>query len=287
MLGYYRAQQISDKLDSPFVILPDLNLLLVGIAFTGLMGGIYILNQIFDIETDRINDKIFFLPRGIISIRNAWIETILLYLFSIAVCLFFDLPMLINALILLIIGSGYSIPPIKFKGKPILDMLANVIMYSCAAFYAGWLVVAPFSKATLLYSLPYFFAVCAEIIQTMVPDMKGDIQNGDLTTAVWLGKKWSSILSTIMLIGTLISGIWIQDFICITTSVISLPLFLWAAISQKDRVFMISARVTGLIFVLIIGILIPYFLIFFWIIFFANRWYYRRRFDITYPAFGK
>ncbi|MCK4255704.1 hypothetical protein KAX35_02355, partial [candidate division WOR-3 bacterium] len=56
LLGYYRAGG---------TMLGDSRYLMPGfIVFTLLMGAIYIINQIADIETDRINNKLFILPKG-------------------------------------------------------------------------------------------------------------------------------------------------------------------------------------------------------------------------------
>lgn len=47
------------------------------------IGGVYLLNQIYDLESDRKNKKLFFLVEGYISKKNAWVLTIFLYVFSV------------------------------------------------------------------------------------------------------------------------------------------------------------------------------------------------------------
>ena len=60
--------------------------------YTLLMGGIYILNQIYDLETDRINDKVYFLPRNIFTIQQASIEMLILFLISALMSIFLKFP---------------------------------------------------------------------------------------------------------------------------------------------------------------------------------------------------
>ena len=42
-------------------------------GFSLIVASIYVVNQIVDIESDRINHKLFLLPHNYISIRTAWI----------------------------------------------------------------------------------------------------------------------------------------------------------------------------------------------------------------------
>ena len=61
------------------------HLILPMIMLTALGGGGYVLNQIFDLESDKINRKLFILPKGYISLKAAWIQTILLDITAISI----------------------------------------------------------------------------------------------------------------------------------------------------------------------------------------------------------
>ncbi|MCK4571813.1 hypothetical protein KAT89_02680, partial [candidate division WOR-3 bacterium] len=50
------------------------------ILYTSLMGGVYILNQIVDRESDRKNEKLFLLSDEIIPISYAYLEMLLLFI---------------------------------------------------------------------------------------------------------------------------------------------------------------------------------------------------------------
>ncbi|MCD6378936.1 UbiA family prenyltransferase, partial [bacterium] len=103
--------------------------LLYGIlSFTTLIGAIYIINQITDKETDLANNKLFLIPRKIISVKAAWIEAaILLFLSFFAAIFFLSKGFIIILLLSLLLGLAYSIEPFRFKKRPILDVASNAI----------------------------------------------------------------------------------------------------------------------------------------------------------------
>jgi len=79
ILGYYSHHPAeSGRLDIPI-------LLLLG---SGLFGAVFLINQIFDIESDRINNKLHFLPKGYVKINIAWIMIVLLNVFSLIAAFF-------------------------------------------------------------------------------------------------------------------------------------------------------------------------------------------------------
>ena len=51
-------------------------------AMTAVLAGGCLLNQIVDVDSDRVNRKLFFLPRGIISQRAARLEMVLLWILA-------------------------------------------------------------------------------------------------------------------------------------------------------------------------------------------------------------
>ena len=51
---------------------------------TALLAGGFILNQIRDADADRLNEKCFLIPRGIVSLRAAWIELAVLWAAAVA-----------------------------------------------------------------------------------------------------------------------------------------------------------------------------------------------------------
>lgn len=93
----------------------DLHLLILLLVGTLLSGGIFIVNQIYDIESDRVNKKLFLLPEGHVSITEAWV----LYYVTTAGALIgaFILSWQLGILFVLgaLIGLQYSLPRFNLK----------------------------------------------------------------------------------------------------------------------------------------------------------------------------
>lgn len=253
------------------------------ILYTILMSGVYVLNQIIDIESDRVNKKLFLLSDGHIKIVYAWIEVVILFILAWLLAIPYSFQFKLILLFSMILGILYSLPPFKFKGRPIFDLLSNAIGYGVIAFSLGWVTGVPFSRSTLIYSLPYFFAVGAVFINTTIPDIKGDEQANEITTGLFLGEKTSYWLSTAFIIIAFGLSVYLNDWICRIASAWAMPLFLWAAIRQNLKTCLISIRVGAPILAILMGLIFWWFIPLLLIIFIAQRIYYKLRFNIIYP----
>ncbi len=291
----------------PLILIPVWNFLLIGnywatksraideriisglLIYTAIMGGIYILNQITDIETDRINKKLFILSEGYMPLRFAVIEMILLWTLGIAFSLRFGKVFFFFIILSLLIGVFYSLPPVKLKGRPILDTLSNGIGYGIINFTVGWLIQKPFEWSVILKFLPYFLSISAVFINTTIVDIEGDKRAGEKTTAVFLGSGFASIVSTLILVCAIFLSILQKDIICLIPSAIALPIFLYVALKKglDRRITILSFRLAGVVFTIITGYLYPVYLIFLLVLFVIMRIYYKFRFGITYPTLSK
>ena len=257
------------------------------------MGGVYILNQITDIETDRVNKKLFILSEGHVPIRHAYIEMILLWVIALLLSIKFSFVFLIFIVVSLVLGVLYSVPPIKLKGKPILDTLANSFGYGMINFAVGWLIVASFDFAMFIKFIPYFLSISAVFINTTVVDIRGDREAGEITTAVLLGEQVSLVCSTVLISAAIISAYVMKDLICLIPAVLSFPFFVYGALyallrkKQNRRLTIFSFRLPGLLFTLATIYLYPVYAVFLIVIFLAMRFYYKKRFGISYPTLAQ
>ncbi|MBI4722230.1 MAG: UbiA family prenyltransferase [Candidatus Stahlbacteria bacterium] len=251
--------------------------------YTILMSGVYVLNQIIDIESDRVNKKLFLLADGHIKIAHAWIEFAILFVLAWILAIPYSFQFKLILFFSMILGILYSAPPFKFKCRPIFDLFSNAIGYGVLAFSLGWVRGAPFSRSMLIYSLPYFFAVGAVFINTTIPDIKGDKQANEITTGLFLGEKRAYWLSTVFIIISFGLSVWLGDRICRIASVWSMPLFLWAAIRQNLKTCLISIRVGAPMLTILVGLIFWWFIPLLILVFIAQRIYYKRRFNIIYP----
>jgi len=292
----------------PLILIPSWNFLLIGaylslrksgltyniilgiVIYTCVMGGIYILNQIMDIETDKINRKLFLLSGGYIQIRWAYSEMILLWILAIILSFTFGSIFLFFIVLSLVLGILYSVPPVKLKGKPLADTLAHGIGYGLVNFSIGWLLVSRFEWPMFIAFLPYVLSISGVFINTTIVDIEGDKKANEVTTAVFLGEKLSYIVSTILMTSAIVTAVILKDLICLLPAAISLPLFIYAAVYSLTknkihrRITIASFRLPGLIFTLITGLLYPPYLLVLIIIVVGMRIYYKTRFGMTYPT---
>ena len=251
-----------------------------------LAGAAYIINQLFDVSNDAINNRINFVVRGNVDVKVLAIEIALLTMgaTTLAVWWFLGVPFYLPLMGLsLSLGLAYSIPPMRLKGRPILDLLANAIGYGTIAFSLGWISGSNFSKYPLLYSLPYLLGVGATFINTTLPDLKGDRANNDITTGVFLGVKRASITSVLVLILAMLSAIGLRDFIASFAIFLSLPLFVYAAVKRKTNVIRLTTKLGILILLLITCVFIPPYFFLFAGTTLAVKLYYFVRFGVKYP----
>uniref|UniRef100_A0A7V0Z7M8 Prenyltransferase n=1 Tax=candidate division WOR-3 bacterium TaxID=2052148 RepID=A0A7V0Z7M8_UNCW3 len=254
------------------------------VVYTFLLVVLYVLNQIADKDSDRINQKHLLIAEGYVTVRQAYLVIIISLIVSFGFSVFLPLSIIIFMCISFIFGILYSFVPFKLKAVPFADFLINGIGYGFLNFTLGWLTLKPFSKETVIHSLPYIFAVSAIFVNTTILDIEGDRKFNYITTGVLLGVKNTALLALFLIICSIISGLYNVDYICLIPAVVSLPLFFLAALKGETKYIQLSIRVGGPLLILITGIVFPYFLILSLIIFIFLRIYYRKKFGISYPS---
>jgi len=108
---------------------------LSALLLTGYSNGI---NQIADLETDRINRPARPLPSGAISMRAAWRITILLGLLSLAAAWTVGMGFFWCCVATVPVTTAYSLPPFRFKRTAFLANLAIAVPRGLLVVVAGW-----------------------------------------------------------------------------------------------------------------------------------------------------
>lgn len=295
----------------PLILIPAWNFLLIGsylasrqgrltfdlilglVIYTFVLGGVYILNQVMDIETDRLNKKLFLLSSGYVTVKAACVEMVVLWIIAILLSFRFGSAFLILVGVSIIMGIMYSLPPIKLKGKPVIDTLANGIGYGMINFAVGWLLYRSFEWSMFLRFLPYFLSISAVFINTTVVDIEGDRNAHEITTGVFLGPRISCVTSTFIMAAAITSAFAQKDLICLIPAALSFPLFAYNAghlllFNKINRKAMIASfRLPGLLFTVVTAFLYPWFLVVLLVVLFAMRIYYKHRFGMTYPTLAQ
>jgi len=263
-------------------------------GFSLVVASIYIVNQIVDIESDRINHKLFLLPHGYLSIRTAWILAVVCAFAGIASAFVFDLTMVILYGLSLLLGYFYNLPPLQLKNKAWGGVCGNIVGHGILTFLIGWhaghfpgLTAGEDFLNGFISSLSPGMAIAAVFLATTIPDASGDKLTNKKTFCIRYGERKTSIASALFCAMAFALSFFMENnsWVMAIPSAISLILFVILAVSANQKaafyafkwpVFLLTAFVT--IFVPVYGVLIL-------LTFFGSRVYYNWRFGIEYPTF--
>jgi 4-hydroxybenzoate polyprenyltransferase len=164
-------------------------------CLSGVLAAAYVLNQIFDLESDRLNGKGLFLTRRVFGTRTMLL--IALVCFAGASLLFHNARVvqrvpLVAALLLSLI---YSLPPLRLCARPWWDLAANAIGYGGLAFIIGGGAISNDIIPMVLGAVPWVLLVAATFLHTTILDVEGDAAAGKHTTTVVFGERRSALLS--------------------------------------------------------------------------------------------
>lgn len=162
---------------------------------------IYGVNDIYDYQTDILNDKKVkyesVLPLQ--KHKRLWIIIILLLIPFLPLFFSVNLPAKIALLVFLFTGLYYSATPVRAKGKPPLDVLFSAIIYVSPAL-VGFFITG---KTNIEWLAVIGGLIWAFGMQTYsaVPDIKADSEAGVNTLATMLGEKkalWFCLLAYVI-----------------------------------------------------------------------------------------
>jgi 4-hydroxybenzoate polyprenyltransferase len=248
-----------------------------------LFGAVYLVNQIFDRESDRINNKGFFLSREILSVPEAAVLAAGLNLAALAVSLLVSGYAFVLFVVIVILGMLYSAPPFRLKDRAWPALLANMLAHGSIVYIigAGWNENLEWRH--LVKSLPYFFAVGAIYLNTTLPDVEGDKKVGKKTMAVVYGERFAQGIALIFVLVAIGIAVYTRDFDFLLPAIMALPLFA-LALDRKSARYSVWATKAALVLLSLAAALY-----FWWYVlilaagFLAARTYYKRRFGMAYP----
>jgi len=255
------------------------------LALTAILICAYLLNQIFDRETDERNDKCFYLSRGIFRVRTLVIMAAVF--FVVAAYAFQEVagPIQRWALLLaLALSLLYSLPPIRLCARPFLDMLANAVGYGGGAFAIGFGAYQSSAADAMTNTIPYVLLVASTFLHTTILDVEGDKASDKISTTVFIGERRSAHLAAFFHLLAILAAFATANFIALIITGLSLPAAIYALKTGTRPASATLIQVNTLVVAAVA--------IFFWPVFGAilvplvllARFYYRRRFGIIYPG---
>jgi 4-hydroxybenzoate polyprenyltransferase len=243
----------------------------------------FVVNQVFDVESDAINRKAFILPSGAVSRAASLGIFCIICALAVAVSLYRETPVRYLVWLGLSLGLAYSVPPLRLKGRPILDLLANVSGFGLIGFALGWLAFGRTSLELWLRALPYALAMSGIFLNTCIPDEEGDRSVGDRTSCVAFGKTAVSRAALVCVCGSGLAGVLADEVLCSLAIVASLPGFVAVAVDPTSRTSVIASQFAARFLLVLVCIKAPLLGVFTLAIYLVSRAYYRRRFGLVYP----
>lgn len=253
------------------------------IHLSALFGGVYTLNQICDVESDRLNKKLYFLPEGIISIDAAWRFTIALNVFALSVSVIFGWRHLILTAFIVMLGALYSVGKSPWKNQPWLGLISNVVGHGLVVFLFGFVVTACPMSESWLTGIAYSMAVGAVYLATTVPDVEGDRSTSKRTPAVQWGERATMIAAAALVVVAICIAALIGDRYLAVAGLVALPFFVVASVRSSYAASAAKAAVGALS--IAAAIAYPAYLILLVSGFVGTRLFFRWRFGISYPNF--
>ena len=254
------------------------------VSYSLLMGTVFILNQLTDVDSDRCNSKLFLIADGHISSKAAVREIVIIlaaaFLISLKTSVWFFLVLVFS---LLILGVAYSLPPLSWKDGPIGGLIVN-LFGGMLTFFAGWLSIAKPSAAMILHSLPYVFAVGSVYFLTTVLDMNGDLHSHKFTFAVRYGKQATIRMAIFFDSIAVILGFVIRDWIVFIPAIVSYFMFVFLIFRSDDVWINRITRLPILLLALMVAFYFPIYFLGIFGIFLFSKWYYQVRFGLNYPS---
>jgi len=222
---------------SLFYLLPTISLFVGWLSIYAFACGHFSLNGFFDKESDSLNPRSFSLRNPLITsdlltpriiflwIGLLWFALIPLNIFFVPKALTFPkLSLAFFAYLLAVTSSiSYSVPPLRFKARPFIDLIVTVLIIGFfIPFYIGLLGAETIvDESLLLYGIILSILLVAGIhLPTILTDLNVDLKNGEMTTAVYLGWSKASYLAS-MIIFVRIAGFTIVNLILMNAGILT------------------------------------------------------------------
>ncbi|EXB29336.1 Homogentisate phytyltransferase 2 [Morus notabilis] len=166
------------------------------------------INQIFDVDIDRINKPYLPIPSGELSLKQAWFLMIFSVLTGLSIFQLMKADRITTSLYCfgLLLATLYSAPPFRFKGSSIataivipLISITNCIgiLYATRVSLGLPFWWSPPIVFITTFAVMFFVVIC--IIKD-IPDVEGDMKNNIRTFAAIFGARNITILGTGILV---------------------------------------------------------------------------------------
>ncbi|KAJ4981843.1 hypothetical protein NE237_032680 [Protea cynaroides] len=218
------------------------------------------LNQLFDVEIDKINKEYLPLASGELSTRDIMAVSFLAIILSIGLVIMSKSPALLGVLVAnFIYGTGYSadLPFLRWKRHPLLAVASTVFVCAFGVHIFTFIHIQKYvlgrpnliTKSIIFQTTMMCFYSLAGVILKDVPDMDGDRENGIDTLSIRFGQKRAfaiglNVLYASVGFGMVVgasSSLWFGKIIVVLGN-LALGLIFWQWSRQTDPTNKSSAQ---------------------------------------------
>ncbi|MCX6834884.1 MAG: UbiA family prenyltransferase [candidate division Zixibacteria bacterium] len=258
------------------VIMAGISLLFAGASY---------LNQVYDFESDRINGKLGFLQRGLLTQSQLLTGFTVVSLVAMAVAPLFSWLTLFIFAQLLVLSLIYSVTPLRLKDRPVGGLLANAWAFGFLVSVSVMPNMTLHNVGLLGWDAPFslFLAVGAIYALTTIPDRPGDTATGKRTLAVVLGVTGTTITAIVLLLLAALTALLSRQTVLFFVAAGAAGLVSGTLLLKTESSVRLAAKLPLLALTLAAGYWYPAYLVFVVALLIATRAYYRRRFQVSYP----
>ena len=260
--------------------------LLILSCLTILTAGAYYINQVFDIESDKLNSKLGFLQKRLVSAGMLMAMYIIFSVLALSAAVFISTTLFIIFLQLLLLSFVYSAPPFRLKDRAVSGLFANAYSFGFLIPISVMPLITQHSAGLMGWDNPFYFflSVIGVHILTTIPDIKGDKAAGKKTIGLILPLR-VALLSAFMSFGGAALVAHYSNFLpLMIIAVISATLALTALVSTNLQIILAAAKIPILLLTLLAGYFYPIYFLFIVALLFLTRAYYKKRFNVVYPG---
>jgi 4-hydroxybenzoate polyprenyltransferase len=206
--------------------IPSDTVLLGFVTFFLIVMGHFSLNNFFDIDTDRLNTRKIsmrnpFIEKNMVQAKHVymWVGMLLGLSWLLIILSFYQsfIKELVLTVVLMLsfsVSVVYSVPPLRLKGRPFLDLVSTSGIFGCVLpTWIGLLgaeirleglsliILFPIPLHVLLLIIVLAVLLINGIhLPTILIDLEYDKAAGDITTAVWLGQERTATVSALVVL---------------------------------------------------------------------------------------
>lgn len=287
-IGMYIGDLINNSIDinSTTLSIPT-SILFLGISF--ICASIFIVNQIYDLEVDEINNKAKIID-NFISIDFS--KKILFFLLptGFLLIIFIDILVVLPMVLLyLICGMLFTNQNFNFKQNMFMNflfyiILAFLLILSGLIYSRSDMTIISLFSLSLKFIFLFLLIYGAVVLAINILDQEGDQKSNRITIPQNIGIRFTSIIAFLMCLLSFFIGLYLEEPLSVVSSISSIPFFLYLIFRGKEKDVIRSIRYPILLINFYLFMIFP--LLFYPIVitYYISKYYYWHRFSLHYPT---